>query len=253
MPACHEPRPIALRRFIIADYRTGADGKLIATLPDVGPCQDGDEQRCVIRRDYMRWRATGPCFPLSVLRCETHGRGFTVYPPGQVPYGRRAVAPVALDGSDIGAGALAFTGTLLDASLDAANGTAKHAAWPRDCPGGSPKWWSTQGRQIAAAVRLCGVAPDLDPAAQQAQAAALRVEMLLLVQGAKAIAATPGYRSRGEAVVAVLGRVTDGPCVLERVLAAGHLAGLWGPPWRWETATRQLRCWSFRGDGTRPP
>jgi hypothetical protein len=222
---------------------------LVAVMPDVGPCHDRDDQRCAISLDHYRPRSTGPCFPLAVLRCAAHKHGFTLYPPGYVPYGRAAVAPVTQGGFERGAGAESFAGTLLDAALDAAKATA----WPRECPGGSARWWGKQGRHVAAAVRICGVAPDLDAAARQAQAAALWVETLLLIHGAQTIAAKPGYRSRGQAAVAVLGRLAPGPCVLQRVLAAGHLAGLWGPPWRWDAQARQLRRWAFRGDGTRPP
>ena len=249
LPSCHAPRPIALRSFIVADYGPGANGVLIATPPNVGPCHDQDERPCVICLDHFRLRSTGPCFPLAVLRCLTHDLGFTLYPPGYVPYGRVAVAPVALDGGDVDAGVAGFANTVFGAAMDG----AQAAAWHRQCPGGTSKWWSTQGRQVAAAVDLCGVAPELDAAARQAQAGALRVDTLLLIEGAQAIAAAPGYRSRGQAVLAVLGRVAVGPCVLERVLAAGHLAGLWGPPWRWDSTAHRLRRWAFRGQGTRPP
>jgi hypothetical protein len=227
---------------------------LVATLPDVGPCHARDKRPCVVRLHHLRERSTGPCLPLAVLRCWTHSYGFTLYPPGFVPYSRLAVAPVALDGTEAVAGVEAFAGTLLDATLDAAKEAAKDAAWARACKGGSSTWWSTQGRHIWLAVRLCGVAPDLKAAARQAQAAALWVEMLLLLlQGAQSIGSAPGYRSRGRAAVAVLERVAAGPCVLQRVLAAGHLAGLWGAPWRWDEAGHRLRPWAFRGDGTRPP
>ena len=222
---------------------------LVATLPDVGPCHDHDKRRCDIRVHHFRPRSTGPCFPLTVLQCRTHEHGFTLYPPGYVPYARVAVAPVALDGTAAGLGVEAFAGTLLHATLDAAKGVA----WDRECAGGSSTWWSTQGRYVAAAIRLCGVTPDLDAAARQAQAAALWVEMLLLLQGVQSIAEAPGYRSRGRAAVAVLERLAAGRCVLRRVLAAGHLAGLWGAPWRWDERARRLRPWAFRGDRTRPP
>jgi hypothetical protein len=186
------------------------------------------------------------------MRCLTHRLGFTLYPPGHVPYGRVAVAAVAPDGRAVveaGPEVPAGTATLFDAALDAAQGTA----WARQSSGGTAKWWGTQGRHIEIGVGVCGVAPALGAAAQQAHAAALRVEQLLLMEQTRAIVAAPGYRSRGKAVAAVFERVAAGPCVLERVLAAGHLAGLWGLPLAWEPAVRRLRPLSFRGDGTRPP
>jgi len=148
-----------------------------------------------------------------------------------------------------GAEGAPLAGTLLDAALDAAKGKP----WPRQSPGGSATWWGTQGRQLAVAMRLCGVAPGVDEAVQLAQAAALQVEALLLREGAQSIAEQPGYRRRGQATVAVFERLITKPGLLRRVLAAGHMAGLWGAPWRWDAAGHCLRPWAFRGDGTRPP
>lgn len=44
-------------------------------------------------------------------------------------------------------------------------------------------------------------------------------------------AASGSLAGRARAVVAVLEQVSSAQGVLSRVLAAGHLAGLWGPPW----------------------
>jgi len=188
-------------------------------------------------------------FPLAVMRCLTHGHRFTLYPPGHVPYGRVRVAPVALDGTELSATLEKFVGSRFDAAIDAADGTA----WKRENPGGSDKWWPKQGRRLVEAVQIFGVTPGLDPALQHAQAAALEVDLLLLVQWATLIANAPGYRSRGQAAVAVLEQVVQHGRVLQCVLAAGHRVGLWGPPLRWDTAARQLRPWAFRGDGTHLP
>jgi len=239
----------ARRPFVVVSYGPSAAGTLTAMLPEAGYCSALDDRKCSIVRSYCRGRKTGPRHPLLVVRCRTHGVAFTLYPPGYVPYGRAPVAPVEQGDAEADAGGAALADTVLEAAQDAAQG----AAWPRECEGGSSKWWGTQCRQVSVATALCGVLPDLDAAARQAQAAALWTPLLLLLQGAKAIAAAPGYRSRGQAVMAVLDRVAPGPCVLQRVLAAGHLAGLWGAPWRWDQDARQLRRWSFRGDGTRPP
>lgn len=51
-------------------------------------------ETCKLERHSFRNRKTGPRFALRVLNCATHGCYFTVYPPGHVPYGRQAVAPV---------------------------------------------------------------------------------------------------------------------------------------------------------------
>ena len=196
--------------------------------------------------DHLRERKTGPCFPLTVLVCETHEVGFTLYPPGHVPYGRVAVLPVAPDGRaivDLPCGAEAFEGTVFEAALDASEG----AAWDRERAGGSERWWGTQWRRQAVALRICGVLPALGEKEREVVAAALGVELLLLREQAQRIASTPGYRRRGQGVSAVLGRLAVGPCLLWRLMAGGHLAGLWGPPLWWDAQAAQLRSFTFPG------
>ena len=82
------------RPFLCAPYVTGDKGRL---RPVVGiercPLAAVGET-CKLVRHSFRARKTGPQFALRILHCATHGRHFTVYPPGHVPYGREAVAPV---------------------------------------------------------------------------------------------------------------------------------------------------------------
>jgi hypothetical protein len=172
--------------------------------------------------------------------CGTHEVGFTLYPPGHVPYGRVSLAPVAPDGRTIidgPRGAQAFEGTVFAAALDASKGMA----WDREREGGSDRWWGTQGQRVALALGICGVAPELGEAEREAVAAVLGVELLHLREQAQKVVAAPGYRRRGEGVCAVLERLTEGPCVLSRLMASGHLAGFWGPPLRWDPQAARLR------------
>ena len=81
---------------MVAPYLPDSDGRLIVRRPSVGPCSGRDGQPCRLSLHHERPRKTGPCFALSVLRCRAHGIAFTVYPPGHVPYGRVALAPVAI-------------------------------------------------------------------------------------------------------------------------------------------------------------
>jgi hypothetical protein len=234
------------RPFVITPYSASASGVLQPALPKVGPCSSRDRAACALGVDHVRERKTGPCFPLTVLVCETHGVGFTLYPPGHVPYGRAAVATVAPDGGVIlegPKGAAAFEGTVFAAALSASEGVA----WDRARPGGSARWWGTQWRRLAVAQRICGLAPEIGEAERESAAAALGVALLLLREQAWRTAAAPGYRRRGKAVRAVLESLRQGPCVLSRLMASGHLAGLWGAPLWWEAQAGQLRSWSFRG------
>ena len=49
---------------------------------------------CKLWKGGFRPRKTGPCFPIAVNACRTHGGHFTVYPTGFVPYARERNAPV---------------------------------------------------------------------------------------------------------------------------------------------------------------
>ena len=246
MQGCHGFDVGARRPFVITPYSAGETGVFKPAKPDAGSCHVEGGKACVLWVDHLRERKTGPCIPLTVLACGTHGVCFTVYPPGHVPYGRTRVAPVALDGKaivDRPSGTEGFEGTIFEAALDASKG----AAWDRSREGGGERWWGTQGRRVAAALKILGVAPGLGEVEREAMAAALGVALLLLCEQAYGIAATPGYRRRGQAVCAVLGQLGEGPCVLSLLMASGHLAGLWGAPLWWDTQSARLRSWSFRG------
>ena len=186
-------------------------------MPDVGPCSLQGSPSCSIALHHIRQRLTGPCFPLSVVRCQTHGVTFTLYPPGHVPYGRKAIGSavptVAMTGAD------AFVGTIFEASLNASRGSP----WPRVSPGGSDQWWGTQRQYLQVAMHLCGVAPEMSTTLREILASALQVEMLLLLDASAAIRVRPGYQSRGQAVRTVLEQLPSGPCAVERLCVSGHL------------------------------
>ena len=74
------------------------------------------------------------------MRCRVHRHGFTLYPPGHVPYGRKRLAAMACDGSleqseektdgegssEVPVKVERFRGTYFEAALEAAAGKA----WP---------------------------------------------------------------------------------------------------------------------------
>lgn len=250
MPSYVEPSRSATRRFVVTPHHADADGALRPEHPSFCPHHEPSGAACALVHSHKRERKTGPCFPLTVLRCQVHECAFTLYPPGHVPYGRQRVAPVGPDCAVSGPAdtSLDWRGTAFDAALDAASGQP----WERAKAGGSRWWWSSQGRRLSCCLDLVGVAPQQPLELRHRLAEALAVATLVLVEGAAAIAAAPGYRRRGQAVVAVLAEVA---ChgVLDRVLRAGHLAGLWGLPLRWEPAQGVLRPPAFSSSGTDPP
>ena len=250
MPGCHTSR-VGARAFVITPYVEGPDGRLVAKVPSEGPCRELDDVACRVVIDHHRRRKTGPEFPLAVLRCGRHGRrAFTAYPPGYVPYGRQRMAPVAVDGSVVQVegsdGIEPYAATAFGAAIDAARGRA----WPRE---GRGPWWSVQGRWLARLVRWVGVAVDLDEALRGVVAALLGVAQLVLLEGARQIAAQGGYRQRGRAVVAVLECLGSGASVADRLVAAGAEVGLWPRALRWHVDAKRLRAVPFRPHPARSP
>jgi hypothetical protein len=171
------------------------------------------------------------------MRCQAHGVGFTLYPFGHVPYGRRSIAPVAPDGTDLreeGEGVGAYSGTVFAAAVDASRG----GAWPRESDGLAEHCWPSMCRRLSTALPWLGLTPEPGDKVEkeivrkerEERAADLDVDLLPLQEGARAIEVAPGYRSRGTAVVRVLVELPTGRPLLERLLRAGHAAGLFGEP-----------------------
>src|SRR4051812_12975097 len=99
MPECHEFEPVARRAFTVTPYAADAAGGMIASMPSICPRHEAGAAPCCLWVDHRRDRKTGPLFGLTVARCGPHRRAFTLYPPGHVPYGRVAIAPVSSDGA----------------------------------------------------------------------------------------------------------------------------------------------------------
>lgn len=215
----------------------------------VGPCGEDAELACDVVRHSWRARKTGPCFPLLVMHCRGHGRRFSVYPPGHVPYARRALARVGFDGAaivDASGGAKPTDGTLFEAAADAAAGVA----WGRE--GGGAGSWSYQLRQIKRSARLLGLASPAPLADAAVVAELLTVDTLLLIDQRAVLALRPGYAARGAAVMKVFTSLPKGPCLVDRLAEAGYQASLWGQPYRWDARAQVLRSTPFRPSGTRP-
>jgi len=245
----------------------GAGGELVPHWPEAGPCAGEDERACRLRRSHRRERKTGPGVTLTVASCGVHGRGFTLYPPGYVPYGRRRMAPVASDGAPIAPSigppsapipepelrppaVRRFEGTWFEAAIDAAEGRA----WPRGSPAASELRWETQRRTLVRQAAWLGVASDLADDRRAAVAAALDVPLLSLRDASRAIEKPRVYRSRGRAICAVLRRLGAGARLFDRLAGAAHAAGLQGLMRRWDVLTRSLLPPpSFRSPGTRAP
>lgn len=225
---------------------------MVAAMPSSCSRHEAGDAPCCLWVDHRRARKTGPCFPLTVARCGPHSRAFTLYPPGHVPYGRIAVAPMSPDGALVqdapsgertpGEAPVAqpsFADTVFGAAIDAAAGWA----WPRKPPA-DPAHWRTQRRRLVQGARLVGIAPttaddEVHPREQMARY--LGVPTLLLIEQARRWDEARGYRARGAAIVAVLAEMEASRRLSDRLMGAGALEGLWGQPSRWDPGARVLR------------
>ena len=238
----HDRSAESHRPFLVTPYRADADGRLMPVMPEW--CVKGEQRGgCRLRVDHFRERKTGPCFALAVLVCGVHQLGFTLYPPGHVPYGRVAIAPLDVDGEVVvelagsAAAGAAWGLTVFSAALDAAGGVA----WPRTNEPADPRrWWRTQGRYLERGARLLAVAEGVCQRRREQVARALGVALLVLVDRAVLWAAS-GYRGRGQAIVAVLGELEIGATLGDRLLTSGAAMGLWGAPSRWDPGGEAFR------------
>jgi len=215
--------------------------------------RDGSD--CSIAVHHLRSRKTGPCHPLVVARCKLHEVAFTLYPPGYVPYGRAAIAPVDAEcqvlhettDAEAGKGAacnervkqLAWNATLFRAALDGRAGLA----WPRELSGSAFGSWRTQGRWLAIIATWLGLTHSDDE--QWSYAGPLGVPALTLREASAAYRGAKGYVARGRAVALVVDALSmlpvTGRLLLDLLLVAGFVAGLWGTALRWDTRSETLR------------
>ena len=227
-PQTRTPVPFATTR-----YTANNDGIIRPELPSYCVFATG-AQTCSIFVDHYRLRKTGPRFCLAVVGCTQHPYGrYTLYPPGYYPYGRTPMAPYSPAGEllrDATTGDPLWEVTLFAAAVDAAAGKK----WPEESLWDDPRRLRTQGCQLQLAGRLLGVDPRLDDGVRERIATRLAVATMKLFSGAKIWAS--GWKMRGAAILAVLLSIPVQASLLDRMLAAGALSGLWAGrhPHRWD-------------------
>jgi hypothetical protein len=266
----HEFEPVARRAFTVTPYAADAAGMMVASMPSSCSRREAGDPPCSLSVNHRRVRKRGPLFALTVARCGLHRRAFTLYPPGHVPYGRVAIAPVSSDGAllrDAPSGErageqapvapsgerageqapvapsgertgeqapvapLSFSDTVFGAAIDAAAGVA----WPRKSPA-RPGDWRTQGRRLVRGAQLAGIAPttaDDEVRHREQMARQLGVPTLLLVEQARQWNKARGYRARGAAIALVIAGMEASRRLSDRLMRAGALGELWGRPSRW--------------------
>ena len=235
--------------FAVAPYAPDEGGVLQVQLPE--RCvHAGPAETCSVYIDHYRPRKTGPGFPLAVVGCTRHPASrYTLYPPGHVPHGRKAVVPCMPTGplpQSRASGQPPWPATLFSAAIDAAAGdvdSVSHRS-TRDV-----SCRRTEGRHLERAGDLLGLLPDVESRNQERIATRLQIPTMDLRSAAHAW--TCRWQAQGRAVVAVLTALPVDGSLLDRVLAAGMVAGLWPRPQRWDPArSTWLRA---RSDGAEHP
>ena len=227
------PQTRARLPFATTTYKADKQGVLRPELPSRCVFATG-AQTCSIIVDHYRSRKTGPCFPLAVVGCSAHPqRRYTLYPPGHFPYGRQPVAPYSPSGEllrDPATGQPPWEATFFAAALDAAKG----AGWPAESLWNDPRHRRTQGCRLQLSGRLLGVLPKLDDGVRERIATRLAVPTMRLFTGARTWA--NGWKMRGAAILYVLSAIPIQTSLLDRMLAAGEVSGLWARrnPQRWD-------------------
>lgn len=258
---------------MVSAYRPRADGVLFADLPRECPASAGSTCTCVVRLDHTRRRKTG--LPgLAVARCRVHDIAFTLYPPGQVPYGRVPVAEVAPDGSEIRRASRtdglpvaevapaspavsdlrpvrdAFARTDFVASADAATGKFWPGACVLDhdpCEGVV----ATQRRRVERQLALLGLDPAVARPVRDQIREVLGLDGVVVAAAVRVLGCAPAsLRRRGEAICRLLLELGNPKRLATRLAITGRLVGRWGRPFCWDGAARVLRP---LGDQFSPP
>lgn len=246
------------RDFTVVEYRTRASGEFMPERP--GECRRrvGDARACRLVVNHWRVRPTLSLGQLLVLQCRVHRGAFTLYPCNLAPYLRSPILMATPDGQEpVSVGESkqsALQGTMFAAAQEARESQRWYS---RDSGQGLLAWRGSRLRQLQRAVSWLGLGAELDDAERVERAAILGVEALQLKEAAQR-ALAGSVAEQGMAVCAILETMAQAgsesmACRLERLLWAGHHAGLWGRPWLWETAMRGWRKPLFRSGGTARP
>ena len=219
--------------FATTTYKADKHGVLLPELPS--RCVFATEaQTCSIFVDHYRLRKTGPCFPLAVVGCVAHPqRRYTLYPPGHFPYGRNPMAPYSPSGEllvDDATRQPPWQTTIFAAAVDAAKGQG----WSSESLWNDPRRRRTQGCRLQLTGRLLGVHPQLNDGVRERIATRLAVATMTLFTVARSWAS--GWKMRGVAILAVLSAIPIQASLLDRMMGAGAVCGLWAKrhPQRWD-------------------
>jgi len=205
------------------------EGSPTPALPTVCPLHTTDDRDCRIKNSHRRFRQTGPNFSLFVVVCKEHNIGFTLYPPGYYPYSRHTLAPVSPDGSLLveQTDKHRFSGTLFDASLDAAaenvwcQESTKNSLTPRI---------TTQNRHLGCIARLFGIGAASEARQREEVSQILMIPGQLLHDCFASLSDASAIKIKGAIISRILNRIPFLATIFERLVELGAGAGLWPSP-----------------------
>jgi len=257
--------------FVISKYRFDGDFPVVPLPPHCPYLEQDLEKDCSVGFHHLRLRKTGPVPVIVVCECSTHGKGFSLFPPGGMPYARTRWCPAGSGGESLrvvedepppGAdrelpeGLVAYVPTYPGAAIDEGRGVL----WPtgsswEESPGDTRSRRETQVRRSLRSLRVLGV-----DGSEIGEGDRLRMSELLGIPLAELRALEEDLlptgekgapRSRGLAVGAALEALPEvNPrCLAHRLGVAGYLAGVWGPPWVFDARRGTFTTEPFRRDG----
>lgn len=222
-------------------------------MPTTCPFRVDDNKPCKLVTDHDRYRKTGPCFSLRVLRCITHKKSFTLYPPGHFPYGRKPLIQVGVDGKkvvDLEYGDQRFQSTLFDAALDADN----NKPWNHgDVLKSFMRPFSTQVYHLHRATCILGLEDAISDNQRHAISQVLMLPVITLSEGAVCIKNNSGYQNTGKVICSLLDKLPKVTSIFERLVEVGSQAGLWPPPFFLDPYSNRLRESAFQQFRIRAP
>lgn len=247
------------RPTIAAPYRVRAGGFISPDAPKNCPMWvPGDE--CQVVSDKIRHRICGPEFDFRAYRCKRHRFYFTLYPPGWLPYARKALVPIDCQGNDLepqdvaqqsaprkivttgddqGCGVIPqlFENTEFQACVHAASGRL----WPAETHLGPavdsseprpPGCLATQRRHVRGAIVFFGLHEGASAENREQVTRLLRIPMGFLLDCARRIRAGPGLIGASKVVLNLLAfLVPAGPVSRTRhPTKIGTIWKFWGHP-----------------------
>jgi len=170
--------------------------------------------------------------PLAMIRCHTHGRFHTLYPPGYVPYSRQPLLHVDALGNAIppdSPGEELFKGTLLELPGPGAE-PARARDVDNEAAAAARRSRARAGqRRVGFLGRLFGL-EGATVRVQEQLAALLHIPLVLLTLAARTYAGAR-FATRREQVRGVLDALVLGPGLLWRLMEAGYRTGFFGRAW----------------------